>query len=85
MKIVTEGWAKPIPDRRFDWAAYDGDTYDGEGCTVGWGRTEAEAIADLMEQIAADNEAPCPRCDEMRGSECPEGCRDPACPTLPAA
>lgn len=50
MKIVTDYWAKPIPDRRFDWTAVDDDTYDGDG-PVGAGATEAEAIADLKEKL----------------------------------
>jgi hypothetical protein len=33
------------------WCAYE-DRYDGPGCPVGKGPTEAEAVADLMEQIA---------------------------------
>ncbi len=36
----------PIPDRRFDWQATRGDP--DEGSLVGWGRTEQEAIADLL-------------------------------------
>lgn len=54
MKIRTEpdntGFAPP--DSR--WSAIDSDTYDGaedSHCPIGWGATEAEAIADLMEQI----------------------------------
>ena len=47
MKIITEFWPKPIPVRAFDWAAYD-DDYE-PGLPVGYGSTEAEAIADLME------------------------------------
>jgi hypothetical protein len=45
-KIVTEYWAKPIPPREFDWQA----TRDGwePGCPIGYGATEAEAIADLL-------------------------------------
>ena len=88
MKIATECHRPPIPTTKFDWSAVDADTYDPDrenAGPVGWGSTEAEAIADLMEQIADDAEAPCPRCDEMRGCDRPEGCRDPACPTLPAA
>lgn len=48
-KIVTNYWAKPIPDRRFDWTAhYDGDEPNDNGqMRIGYGRTEAEAIADL--------------------------------------
>ena len=51
MKIRTDYIYPPIPDRRCDWVAVDDDTYDGPGCPVGSGRTEAEAIADLMEQL----------------------------------
>lgn len=43
-KIQTEFVYPSIPDRRFDWAAYR----DPES-RHGWGRTEAEAIADLLE------------------------------------
>ena len=50
-KIVTEYWAKPIPTRQFDWTAYyDGDEpNDAGGMKHGSGATEAEAIADLLE------------------------------------
>lgn len=44
----------PIPDRRFDWSAIDDDTYDGaedSHCPIGRGRTEQEAIDDLLEQL----------------------------------
>ena len=51
MTISTQHIYPPIPNRRFDWCAVDGDTYDGEGCPIGFGRTEAEAIADLTIQI----------------------------------
>jgi hypothetical protein len=56
MRISTEYWAKPIPDRSCDWSAVDDDTYDGAPdthppCPIGWGATEAEAIADLLEKI----------------------------------
>ena len=52
----------PIPIRSCDWTAYDGNTldgdFDGEGdfrytCPVGWGATEAEAIADFFDQLEA--------------------------------
>lgn len=43
--ITTEYVHPPIPLRQFDWAAYR----DPEGLT-GQGATEAEAIADLLEQ-----------------------------------
>ncbi len=53
-KIVTEYWAKPIPMREFDWSAVT-DNYDGADPPdpIGYGRTEAEAIADLLEQLAS--------------------------------
>lgn len=51
--IVTHYDPKPIPDRRFDWIAYDESTYDGaeDSSTrneIGYGRTEADALADLQ-------------------------------------
>ena len=54
MKIVSHYWAKPIPLRQFDWSAVDDDTYDGSEdshCPIGYGATEAEAIADLLREI----------------------------------
>lgn len=51
MKIRTDYDPKPIPGRQFDWSAIDDDTYDGEGCPIGYGRTEQEAIDDLKQQI----------------------------------
>ena len=51
MNIRTEYVFPPISDRRFDWSAVDDDNYDGPGSPIGYGRTEEEAIADLLEQI----------------------------------
>jgi len=58
MKIRTEFVYPPIPHRNMDWRAvtddYDCDCdQDGYFSThpVGWGATEAEAIADLKEQL----------------------------------
>lgn len=50
-RIVTEYWAKPIPLRQFDWLAYyDGDEpNDAGGMDHGEGATEAQAVADLIE------------------------------------
>ena len=48
-KIVTHYWAKPIPIRQFDWEAVT-DNYD-LGSPIGYGRTEAEAINDLILQL----------------------------------
>lgn len=51
MKIRTSYDYPPIPIRSMDWSAVDDDTYDGPGSPIGRGATEAEAIADLEEQI----------------------------------
>lgn len=51
MRIVTSNVFPPIPVRTMDWSAVDDDTYDGEGCAIGWGETEQQAIADLLEQL----------------------------------
>jgi hypothetical protein len=29
----------------------DDNTYDGPGCPIGWGASEQEAIADLIEKL----------------------------------
>jgi hypothetical protein len=52
-RIVTNYWAKPIPDRRFDWSAME-DGGDEHMC--GYGRTEAEAIDDLKRLQAEESE-----------------------------
>lgn len=59
-KIRTTYEFPPIPDRRFDWSAIDDDTYDGEGCPIGYGHTEQAAIDDLLDlltdgEYGADN------------------------------
>lgn len=47
-RIATWHAYPPIPIRTMDWAAYYDDL--GADCSpYGWGRTEAEAIADLKE------------------------------------
>lgn len=51
MKIVTHYDPKPIPIRDFDWIAVT-DDYDGASRDpIGYGRTEAAAIANLQESI----------------------------------
>lgn len=48
MKIITTHVYPPIPIRKFDWQAhYEGE--EDEQMDIGWGATEAEAIADLLE------------------------------------
>jgi hypothetical protein len=50
-KIVTHHWSKPILTRSFDWTAfYDGHEEDGD---CGYGRTEQEAIDDLVNNCDA--------------------------------
>lgn len=49
MKINTHHIFPPIPIRDFDWSATD-DNYE-PGCPIGYGRTEQEAIADLLDQL----------------------------------
>ena len=51
-KILTEYDPKPIPLRRFDWVAARED--DEDGFHVGYGSTEAKAIADLLELEGAE-------------------------------
>lgn len=51
MKIITEFWSKPMPDRRWDWLAFSED-YEG-GDPVGHGATEVDARCDLHEKLAA--------------------------------
>lgn len=50
-RITTAFWAKPIPTSAFDWLAhYDGDEPNDDGQMVyGSGRTEAEAVLDLID------------------------------------
>ncbi len=49
-KIATSYWAKPIPLRQFDWCAWydDDEPNDSGGMRQGEGRTQQEAIADLL-------------------------------------
>lgn len=49
LKIRTENIYPPIPLRQFDWQATT-DNYE-PGCPIGFGPTEQEAVADLLEQI----------------------------------
>jgi hypothetical protein len=48
--IKTSNIYPPIPDRRFDWCATT-DNYDGEGSPIGYGRTEQDAVEDLVAEI----------------------------------
>jgi DnaJ-class molecular chaperone len=63
--IRTEYWAKPIPLRQFDWIAfYDNDEpNDSGGMSTGEGRTEQEAINDLLTNYPP----PCVDCNGCGG------------------
>ena len=52
-KIVTSNPCPPIPVRDFDWCAY----FDGEeeAGSYGYGKTEADAVADFIENYADDH------------------------------
>ena len=50
-RIRTDHIFPPIPIRSFDFCAVDDNTYDGEGCQIGYGYDEQGAIADLIEQM----------------------------------
>lgn len=51
-KIVTTHIFPPIPDRQFDWCAhFDGEEERGN---YGYGRTEAAAIRDFIENCIED-------------------------------
>ena len=58
-KIITSYWAKPIPDRQFDWSAhYDGDEPNDAGqMMVGYGTTKEEALVDLARLFVERAEA----------------------------
>jgi hypothetical protein len=46
MTIKTEHQATRV------FVAYDDDTYDGPGSTIGWGETCEQAVSNLLEQLA---------------------------------
>lgn len=53
VKVVTNYDYPPIPIRNCDWSAAT-DNYDGaeDGhCPIGRGRTELDAVTDLLEQL----------------------------------
>jgi hypothetical protein len=53
-RIITSYIRPPVPSRRFDWAAWvDGREESGQ---VGYGATEAEALAELREMRLDDGE-----------------------------
>ena len=56
--IVTQHICPPIPLRSHDWCAYDELLFDPENdfAPIGWGKTEQEAVADLLRQIEEAND-----------------------------
>lgn len=60
--IRTDYWPKPVPSNQYDWSATDWDSYDGAPDSgnrnqIGYGATEAEAIADLLSILEEDDAA----------------------------
>lgn len=53
IKIKTNYVFPPIPSRAFDWSAVDDATFDGEGCPIGYGASEIEAVSDLLDLLEA--------------------------------
>lgn len=55
-KIRTDYIYPPIPDRRFDWQAYrdDDEPNDNGSMVCGHGRSEQEAIDDLLDQLGGE-------------------------------
>ena len=49
--VRTHNVFPPIPVRSFDWSAVDDNSYDGEGCPIGYGPTEQAAISELMQML----------------------------------
>jgi len=60
-KIKTVYEYPPIPDRSRDWYAYYDDGKE-ENCHYGWGKTELEAVSDLM--ISYPEEDNCDICGD---------------------
>ena len=50
LKIATSYANSPIPTRSFDWVAYV-DNWGDDGPHYGYGETEHEAIAELLETL----------------------------------
>lgn len=49
VKTRATYWPKPIPIRRFDWVVTFDDYEPGQ--PIGYGETEHEALADLLDQV----------------------------------
>lgn len=51
LTIRTERDRAVIIPASHEWCAVDDDTYEGEGCAIGYGPTEQDAIEDLLWQL----------------------------------
>ena len=79
-KIITIHDYPPIPIRDFDWSAIRED-YD-KGDLIGTGKTEQDAINNLKEQEAEQDEYTCRTCDGAGWIMCEDGknlCPDCGC------
>jgi hypothetical protein len=65
-RIITEHEPKPIPTRDMDWSAVR-DGYEG-GDSIGYGRTEQDAIGDLIEK--EENRSAAPACPHGELAPC---------------
>lgn len=80
MTISTQYDPPPIPLRHYDWSAIDDDTYDVDldsygvpvsTSPIGYGRTEQEAVRNLLDQTmvrcihCADDEVPMGEAEEL--------------------
>lgn len=70
VKIVTDFWLKPAPDRSCDWAAHT-ENYD-EGSPVEYGETERQAVESLLDNycMARGCDSPCVLCFAVEGEAC---------------
>lgn len=84
MNIKTNYDFPPIPIRNFDWSAWNDDTYD-EDSIIGHGKTELDAINNLIEMIEGNVSAPinevknkneinCPSCGKLWNTNLNNSC-----------
>src|SRR6186997_1308151 len=65
LSVKTNHVRPPVHVRSHDWTAVDDRTYEG-GDLIGWGATEQEAVADLLEQICNDEGVCLPDCPSCK-------------------
>lgn len=70
--IATSHVYPPIPVRTYDWCAWDANR--GADCSpYGWGSTEEEAIADLLENLEYEREEAAEARRDARRDDAMEG------------